>query len=104
MRSCFSPPLQGLRFFSFQMIYELSENWRIEDSIDVDQNLGLAIAADPVLLTTVAVMGQPELDVFTTLGDVIDRAGFVDVRTSIRGGFARHHSKAKRCHSLRDDV
>lgn len=51
-------------------------NWHVERSIDVDQNLGLAIAADPILLTTVAVMCQPELDVFATLGDVIDQARF----------------------------
>jgi hypothetical protein len=36
------------------MIYGLSGNWHIERSIDV--------AADPILLTTVAVVGQYELD------------------------------------------
>ena len=46
-------------------------NWHIERSIDIDQNLGLAIAADPVLLTAVAVMRQTELDIFAALGDVI---------------------------------
>lgn len=46
-------------------------NWHIERSIDVDQNLGLAIAADPVLLTAVAVMRQTELDIFAAVGDVI---------------------------------
>ena len=56
--------------------HELSRNWRIERSIDIDQNLGLAIAADPVLLTAVAVMRQTELDVFTALGNVIDQARF----------------------------
>jgi hypothetical protein len=48
------------------------ETGRIECSIDVDQNLGLAIAADPILLTAVAVMRQTEIDVFAALGDVID--------------------------------
>ena len=66
----------GPPFFPFQMIYELSGNWRIECSIDVDQNLGLAIAADPVFLTAVAVMRQSDLDVFSSLGDVIDQARF----------------------------
>jgi len=66
----------GPPFFPFQMICGLSGNWRIECSIDIDQNLGLAIAADPVLLTTVAVVGQPELDVFAALGDVMDQARF----------------------------
>lgn len=47
--------------------------WHIERSIDVDQNLGFAIAADPIPLTTVAVMRQTELDVFAALGDVIDQ-------------------------------
>ena len=56
--------------------HELSRNWRIEQSIDIDQNLGLAIAADPVFLTAVAVMRQSELDVFSSLGDVIDQARF----------------------------
>lgn len=46
-------------------------NWHIEHSIDVDQNLGFAIAADPVLLTAVAVMRQTELDIFAAVGDVI---------------------------------
>jgi hypothetical protein len=46
-------------------------NWHIERSIDVDQNVGLAIAADPVLLTAVAVMRQTELDIFAAVGDVI---------------------------------
>jgi hypothetical protein len=62
--------------FPFQMIYGLSGNWRIEQSIDIDENLGLAIAADPVLLTAVAVMRQTELDVFTALGNVVDQARF----------------------------
>jgi len=55
---------------------EQSGNWRIEQSIDINQNLGLTIAADPILLTAVAVVGQPELEVFAALGDVIDQARF----------------------------
>jgi hypothetical protein len=66
----------GPPFFPLQMIYGLSGNWRIECSIDIDQNLGLAITADPILLTAMAVMGQPELDVFAALADVIDEARF----------------------------
>ena len=49
-------------------------NWHVEQSIDVDQNLGLAIATDPILLTAVAVMWQSDLDVFSSLGNVIDQA------------------------------
>jgi len=64
----------GPPFFPFQMICGLSGNWRIECSIDIDQNLGLAIATDPVLLTTIAMMGLPELDILASLGDVIDQA------------------------------
>jgi hypothetical protein len=66
------------------MSYGLSGNWRIECSIDIDQHSSLAIAADPILLTAVAVMGQPELDVFAALGDVIDQARF---RRTIAKGF-----------------
>jgi hypothetical protein len=62
--------------FPCQMIYGVSGNWRIECSSDIDQHSSLAIAADPILLTAVAVVGQPELDVFATLGDVIDQARF----------------------------
>jgi hypothetical protein len=47
----------------------------MECSIDVDLHLGLAVAADPVLLAAVTVVGQPELDVFASLGDVIDQRG-----------------------------
>ena len=71
MVSAPSPP-----FLPFQMICGLSGNLRIEYSIDIDQNLGLAISADPVFFTTVAVMWQPELDVFAALGDVMDQARF----------------------------
>lgn len=78
-------------FFPFQMIYGLSGNWRIECSIDIDQHSSFAIAADPVFLTAVAVVGQPELDVFSSFGDVMIKRGFVDVRTSIRDGLATHH-------------
>jgi hypothetical protein len=68
------------------------QNWHVERSIDIDQNLGLAIATDPVLLTTIAMMGLPELDILASLGDVIDQARSRDVRTSIREGLAAHHS------------
>jgi hypothetical protein len=91
MRSCFSLPFQALRFPVPNDLRTVG-NWRIECSIDIDQHSSLAIAADPILLTAVAVVRQTELDVFATLGDVIDQARFVDVRTSIREGLAKHHS------------
>jgi hypothetical protein len=79
-------------------------NWHIERSIDVDQNLGLAIAADPVLLTAMAVMRRPDLDAFATLGDVIDQARFRRCQDQHPRRIGNAPRIAKRCHSLSDDV